>query len=401
MTKDPRDAAPRDPEDDEYLWSGRGPADPDVANLEEALGGLRSRRVFDAASLPTRPPTKVVRPAPVDGPPGGWVRRLWIAPLVAAAAVAAWWVLRTPEASDPGAVAETSATPSAERPGPASTSPPPATARSSEPAAPSCARGASGEGFEFELLEGEPARCGEGLAPTSGKLPTGVWLTTPPGARARLFVATLGQVDVLGGTRVRILATSEKEHRLELARGSIHAVIDAPPRLFFVQTRSALAIDLGCEYTLTIDDLGNGRLAVQTGFVELASPSLEEGVPTLSSLVPKGASAALIDGRGPGLPVWDREPEAVKAAARRMDADATDARALDELLLGLGSRDTLTLVHLLPRVPREGREKVLASLARVEPIAAELRARAVEGDAEAYGAIRARFEPRWFPKPRR
>jgi hypothetical protein len=393
MTKDPRDPAAPSTPDDDYLWSGRGPIDPHVAELEATLGSLRSKQVFDAEALPARSPAEVVRPA-------AWTRRLWVVPLVAAAAAAAWWVVRAPEVRDREAVAEASATPSAERPGPASASPAPATARSSEAVAPSCARGTAGEGFDFERLEGESARCGDGPAPTLGKLPVGVWLTTAEGSRTRLFVATLGQVDVLGGTRVRVLATSEKEHRLELARGSIHAVIDAPPRLFFVQTRTALAIDLGCEYTLAIDEVGNGVLAVRTGFVELAAPSGEKGVAALSSLVPKGASAALIDGRGPGLPVWDREPEAVKAAARRVDADPSDARALDDLLQGLGARDTLTLVHLLPRVPRDGRTEVLARLASVEPIGADLRERAVAGDPEALGAIRSRFEPRWFPPPK-
>jgi hypothetical protein len=119
----------------------------------------------------------------------------------------------------------------------------------------------------------------------------------------------------------------------------------------------------------------------------------------LSSLVPKGASAALIDGRGPGLPVWDREPESVKSAAGRVNVNPADVQALDALLEGLGSRDTLTLVHLLPRVTRDGRGKVMARLAAIEPVAAELRARAVDGDADALRSVRAQFEPRWFPKP--
>jgi len=56
-------------------------------------------------------------------------------------------------------------------------------------------------------------------------------------------------------------------------------------------------------------------------------------------------------------------------------------------------------VHLLPRVTRDGREKVMARLAAIEPLATELRARAVDGDAEALRSVRAQFEPRWFPKP--
>lgn len=384
---------PDDQQEDEYLWSGQGPADPEIAKLEGALGSLKSKRAFDPgalAALPAVAPDNVVRPA-------RWRRAAWLLPVAAAAAAAVWLLARTPTREVVSLDGSASEAPSSE-PSPRTTSTAAGSIASSTLPAPSCNKDSEGPGLAFELIAGEPARCGEGAAPTLGKLPTGVWLTTPKGTRVRMVVATLGQVDIEPESRIRVLATSDKEHRLELARGAIHAVIDAPPRLFFVQTRSAIAIDLGCEYTLAVDDLGNGRLSVKTGFVELAVPA-RTGESPLSSLVPKGASAALIDGRGPGLPVWDREPEAVKSAAGRVDANPADAQALDALLEGLGTRDTLTLVHLLPRVTRDGREKVMARLAAIEPLAAELRALAIIGDADALGRVRAQFEPRWFPKP--
>ena len=335
-------------------------------------------------------PDNVVRPA-------RFRRAAWLLPVVAAAAAVVWLLARTPTQEVVSLDGSASGAPSSE-PSPRTTSTAAGSVASSTLPAPSCNKDSDGPGLAFELIAGEPARCGEGAAPKLGKLPTGVWLTTPKGTRVRMVVATLGQVDIEPESRVRVLATSDKEHRLELARGAIHAVIDAPPRLFFVQTRSAIAIDLGCEYTLAVDDLGNGLLSVKTGFVELAVPA-PSGQPSLSSLVPKGASAALIDGRGPGLPVWDREPESVKSAASRVNVNPADAQAIDALLEGLGSRDTLTLVHLLPRVTRDGRENVMARLAAIEPVAAELRARAVDGDADALRSVRAQFEPRWFPKP--
>ena len=42
---------------------------------------------------------------------------------------------------------------------------------------------------------------------------------------------------------------------MALDRGTIHARIWAPPKLFFVNTQ-ALAVDLGCAYTLQIDEQG-------------------------------------------------------------------------------------------------------------------------------------------------
>ena len=392
MTTQPDDQPSlNEAEDDEYLWSGKGPADPEITKLERALGSLKSKQTFDASALGDEKPTNVVRPA-------FWRHAAWVVPVAAAAAVTAWLLVRSPTEDVATRTVETSA--------PTTTSTTPPTTPATETAAglapavppPSCDPTPTGSGLAFELLDGAPAHCGDAVAAAAGFLPTGIWLTTQSGTRVRMLVPALGQVDVEPNSRVRVLATSATEHRLELAHGKIHAVIDAPPRLFFVQTRSALAIDLGCEYTLAIDNLGNGLLAVKTGFVELAVPAPEGKPSPLSSLVPKGASAALIDGHGPGLPVWDREPESVKSAARRVDADPGDSKAIDELLAGLGARDTLTMVHLLPRVPREAREKVLTRLAQLEPLPAALRAKAVAGDADALRAVRERFEARWFPK---
>ncbi|MEI9973252.1 MAG: hypothetical protein WDO73_15130 [Ignavibacteriota bacterium] len=44
--------------------------------------------------------------------------------------------------------------------------------------------------------------------------------------------------------------------RLELERGLLHAYIWAPPRQFVVDTPSARAVDLGCQYTIAVGRLG-------------------------------------------------------------------------------------------------------------------------------------------------
>ena len=80
-------------------------------------------------------------------------------------------------------------------------------------------------------------------------------------------------MNVEPNSRLRLAGVGATDHRLELARGTMNAFIWAPPRLFFVDTPSATAVDLGCAYTLTVDDLGNGELHVMTGYVALADGS--------------------------------------------------------------------------------------------------------------------------------
>ena len=83
---------------------------------------------------------------------------------------------------------------------------------------------------------------------------------------------------------MRLLETQPTEHRLELARGKMSARIWAPPRLFFVDTPSAVAADLGCAYTLEVDDQGASLLQVTSGWVALELKDRE-------SMVPAGAPA--------------------------------------------------------------------------------------------------------------
>ena len=52
------------------------------------------------------------------------------------------------------------------------------------------------------------------------------------------------------------------DNRLALERGRIYATILAPPQKFFVETPSALAVDLGCAYSLEVIDTGETILFV-------------------------------------------------------------------------------------------------------------------------------------------
>ena len=80
----------------------------------------------------------------------------------------------------------------------------------------------------------------------------GEWVETGKDSKAQINVASIGQVEIGPDTKVRLLQTQPTEHRIDLARGKMSARIWAPPRLFFVDTPSAVAADLGCAYTLKL-----------------------------------------------------------------------------------------------------------------------------------------------------
>lgn len=157
----------------------------------------------------------------------------------------------------------------------------------------------------------------------------------------RLTVGRIGEVEVAAGTEVRLIQAKWSEHRLALARGTIHARISAPPRLFIVETPSGTAVDMGCAYTLVVDSLGNSRLVVTAGWVEFSDRGR-------TSLIPAGFSAQAYHGTGIGTPVADDAPAALVAAVHALDQDAlANDSALGIILETARPRDAVTLWHVL------------------------------------------------------
>jgi hypothetical protein len=183
-------------------------------------------------------------------------------------------------------------------------------------------------------------------------LAVGQWLATDRSSQASIALGAIGEVTVMPESRVKLVATGEKAQRLELAHGTIRAKVSAPPRLFVVSTPSAEAVDLGCAYTLHVDEAGVGELTVTSGSVSL------EGVN--ESYVPAGAIARLRGAAGPGVPFYADAPPTLKEAVLEFDARAPSG--LVTILATARRADALTVWHLLVRTKGDDRRAVLTKL---------------------------------------
>ena len=216
--------------------------------------------------------------------------------------------------------------------------------------------------WQVTTLDGKPTIGKEGIA-NSGKLAVGEWLETDGNSKAQIAVGSIGNVDIDENTRVRLLETEPTEHRLELARGKMSARIWAPPRLFFVDTPSAVAADLGCAYTLEVDDQGASKLRVTSGWVALELKDRE-------SIVPAEASCDTQPGIGPGTPYFEDSSATFRASLKKVDFNpdaAARSVALTSMLDDARPKDTLTLWHLLTRVDGNDRARVYDKMAALDP----------------------------------
>lgn len=222
--------------------------------------------------------------------------------------------------------------------------------------------------WEVASLAGQP-RIGSRIIGAEGRLAVGEWLFTDEASRARIEVGSIGQVDIEPNSEVKLVAAHMTEHRLSLQRGKLHAFIFAPPRNFFVDTPSAVAVDLGCAYTLEVNDDGRGLLSVTSGWVAFEQDGRE-------SFVPKNAVCVTRPGLGPGTPYFSDATDELQAALGIFDTTESDTTARDAALQVVLSqartRDALTLWHMLARTSETERGLVYDRLAVLVPPPAEV-----------------------------
>ena len=95
-------------------------------------------------------------------------------------------------------------------------------------------------------------------------------------------------------------------------RGTIHAYIWALPGEFTVDTPSAIAVDLGCSYTLEVDDSGAGLLRTKLGWVGFKLDGHE-------AFIPAGAVCATRPKVGPGTPYFDDASASFRESLSKFD----------------------------------------------------------------------------------
>ncbi len=290
-------------ERNDYLWDRSGPEDPDVKRLEDVLSAYR--HVPYGSPLPIERPSRVI-PA-------------WVILPLAAAATFVVAILGDKEQSVRGVPR-----------------------------------------WSIEAIAGAPL-IDSGRLAGSGTVTAGDWVVTDDTSQAVIEVGLLGKVQVEPNSRVQLVSTEETNNRLHLANGTVHATIWAPPRLFFVETPSATAVDLGCAYTLTVDQAGQGRLCVTSGWVALEKEGHEAVV------VPSGAVCETRPGHGPGTPYFGGASDEFRMALARYDFDGGATEDLETVLRESNLCELFTLWQLLPTVRDDHRGLIFDRMAQIMP----------------------------------
>jgi hypothetical protein len=203
--------------------------------------------------------------------------------------------------------------------------------------------------------------------PSHGRIGVGGLLETDQLSRAKLRMGLMGVIEIEPDTRVRLVATGTRRHRIALEKGTIGARLWAPPATLSVDTPSATAIDLGCAFTVQVDEKGSGLLRVTSGWVQF---QLDDRPYDRKVIVPAGAVALTRPHVGPGTPFFEDASSGFRAALEQLDFGERgygDAGALGIVLSEARPKDALTLLSLFHRLPPSAQGVLFDRLAQLVP----------------------------------
>jgi hypothetical protein len=322
MTTKPTDPEKEKMMHEDYLWDASGTPDPEIQRLESLLADFRhaDRALVLPAEMPAAP--RGLR---------GLLLRMPSLPRLAAAAaillvlgVTLFFSLRPKHAPD------------------------------------------AGPAWDVANLQGAPRIGTKTIAANQapGKLHVGQTIVTNGDSRASLSQADLGEIRIEPNSRLRLLQTDPNRKRIQLDVGTIHASIWAPPGTFVVDTPSAVAIDLGCAYTLQVAPDGSGTLRTTLGWVGFHLNGRD-------SFIPAGAMCSTRPGLGPGIPYFEDSTPAFREAIAQFDSSSQDSparsAALTTILSEARAHDALSLWHLLSRTTGPERSQVYTRFAALVP----------------------------------
>lgn len=184
-----------------------------------------------------------------------------------------------------------------------------------------------------------------------GVIKIGEKLFTDSESTALLKFGAVGEIEIKPQSEIQITETKSSEYRLILSKGKILARTWVAPKLFSIETPSALITDLGCLYYLAVDEKAFTTIDVKSGWVKVENNNSK-------SLLPAGTRCYSEISKKPGTPFLNDASVLFKESLFKLDFENGGKSELEKLLAEARREDLISLFHLLKYLDQESRSKI-------------------------------------------
>jgi len=184
-----------------------------------------------------------------------------------------------------------------------------------------------------------------------GIIKVGERLVTDSESRARIKVGGIGEINVEPLSEIQIIETESSEYELLLKKGKISVITLLAPKLFSIETPSAIIKDFGSMYYVTVNDNSSTSVSVKSGWVKMENNDRR-------ALLSSGTTCFSAPSIGPGIPVAEDATDLFKESLHKLDFENGGDAELSTLLSESRQKDLISLFYLLKQLYPESRGKI-------------------------------------------
>jgi len=213
--------------------------------------------------------------------------------------------------------------------------------------------------WKVTSLSGTPFISEEAMAKLDS-IRDGEYIITNDSSRAELFITDIGKVLVEPNTKLMIVKGKDGRNKLSVIYGTIDADMKKVQEPVHVELPSAIAMDDGGSYKVTVDGSGDGLFYVKSGQVEVVSGNKQ-------SVVPAGSLVMTKKDKGVGTPFSNLASSVFKKALYNFDFGNCDVSCVTTILNSANKNDAVSLVNMIPQVEEQYKDRVYAKVASFVP----------------------------------
>jgi len=213
--------------------------------------------------------------------------------------------------------------------------------------------------WKVTSLSGTPFISEEAMAKLDS-IRDGEYIITNDSSRAELFITDIGKVLVEPNTKLMIVKGKDGRNKLYVIYGTIDADMKKVQEPVHVELPSAIAMDDGGSYKVTVDGSGDGLFYVKSGQVEVVSGNKQ-------SVVPAGSLVMTKKDKGVGTPFSNLSSSVFKKALYNFDFGNCDVSCVTTILNSANKNDAVSLVNMITQVEEQYKDRVYAKVASFVP----------------------------------
>lgn len=180
-------------------------------------------------------------------------------------------------------------------------------------------------------------------------------LLSSESSKAEILIPHVGSIEVNQNSIIILEKAKDGDNRIKLEKGSVKIKNITEEPDFAIDLKNSSVIDRGGEFTVSVDEHGNAKVAANFGFTEINHNSE-------NYFLSEKYVCDIMNGKKPGTPYRSDAPDTLIQEIKNYDYKSGGENSIRKIISASRKSDMLTLLAIIPNVSQLERETLFQKI---------------------------------------